>query len=128
MTCKVIFLIGKYYQDLISWDIVDMSACHLLLGRSWLFDTNDIHQGRDNTYTIIWQDKKITLIPITPTNIALSMSQPKKLTLLVTSTKEFNHILFDRKQVVILLSRQIKDDQSQLPTKLQLVLEKYSSI
>lgn len=105
-----------------------MSACHLLLGRLWLFDISVMHQGRDNTYTIIWQGKKITLIPTMPTNIAPYMSQPKKPTLLVTSTKEFNHILLDSKQVVILLSRQTKDDQSQLPTELQPLLEEYSSI
>lgn len=96
-TCKVTFFIRKYYQNSISCDIVDKSTCHLLLGRLWLFNTNAIHQKIDNTYTIIWQGKKITLIPTVPTNMAPSMSQPKKPTLLVILAKEFNHILLECK-------------------------------
>ena len=30
--CKVQFSIGKFYQDEITYDVVDMNACHLLLG------------------------------------------------------------------------------------------------
>ena len=33
--CKVQFSIGKFYQDEIVCDVVDMHACHLLLGRPW---------------------------------------------------------------------------------------------
>lgn len=31
--CKVPFFIGKYYADKVKCDVVDMDACHLLLGR-----------------------------------------------------------------------------------------------
>jgi hypothetical protein len=32
------FLIGKHYSDSILCDVVDMNACHLILGRPWQFD------------------------------------------------------------------------------------------
>lgn len=31
-------------------DIMDMDTCHLLLGRSWLFDVVTVHRGMDNMY------------------------------------------------------------------------------
>ncbi|XP_062098356.1 uncharacterized protein LOC133804215 [Humulus lupulus] len=48
--CRFSFSIGKSYQDEISCDIVEMDACHILLGHPWLFDRDVTHKGRDNTY------------------------------------------------------------------------------
>ena len=31
-------------------DVVEMDACHTLLGILWLFDRNVFHDGRENTY------------------------------------------------------------------------------
>lgn len=61
--CKVQISIGKHYQDEIACDVVEMSACHLLLERPWQFDRNAMHKGRDDTYTFCWHDKKIVLVP-----------------------------------------------------------------
>ena len=44
--------------------IVDMDACHLLLGRPWQFDVNTTHRGRDNSYVIELCDKQIMLMPL----------------------------------------------------------------
>jgi len=33
--CHVLISIGKYYQDTVCCDVVDMDTCHILLGRSW---------------------------------------------------------------------------------------------
>jgi hypothetical protein len=46
-----------------------MQACSLLLGRPWEFDTDAIHYGRSNKYTIMHNGKKITLLPLTPNEI-----------------------------------------------------------
>jgi hypothetical protein len=42
-----------------------MQACSLLLGRHWEFDTDAIHYGRSNKYTLVHNGKKITLLPMT---------------------------------------------------------------
>jgi hypothetical protein len=46
-----------------------MQACSLLLGRPWEFDTDVVHHGRANNYTLMHMGKKITLLPLTPNEI-----------------------------------------------------------
>jgi hypothetical protein len=46
-----------------------MQACSLLLGHPWEFDTDDIHYGRSNKYTLVHNGKKITLLLMTPNEI-----------------------------------------------------------
>jgi hypothetical protein len=41
-----------------------MQACSLLLGCPWEFDTDAIHHGRANKYTLVHKGKKITLLPL----------------------------------------------------------------
>ncbi|GJR57880.1 hypothetical protein Tco_1500042 [Tanacetum coccineum] len=43
--CKVPLAIGKHYNELVTCDVVDMEACHVLLGRPWQHDVNVTHQG-----------------------------------------------------------------------------------
>ena len=53
--------------DVISyrWD-----ACHVLLGRLWLYNQKVTHDGFLNTYTLHKNGHKITLIPFPPHQIA----------------------------------------------------------
>jgi hypothetical protein len=67
-TARVHFSIGTYH-DYANCDVVLMQACSLLLGRPWEFDTNAIHYGRSNKYTLVHNGKKITLLPLTPNEI-----------------------------------------------------------
>jgi hypothetical protein len=46
-----------------------MQACSLLLGHPWEFDTDYVHHGRSNKYTLVHKGKKITLLPLTPNEI-----------------------------------------------------------
>jgi hypothetical protein len=43
-----------------------MEACHILLGRPWQFDTDCLHHGRSNQYSLMHNDKKILLLPMSP--------------------------------------------------------------
>jgi len=36
--CLVSFSIGKNYQHELWCDVIPMDACHMLLGRPWLYD------------------------------------------------------------------------------------------
>ena len=38
--CKSPLSIKKYYKDEIVYDMVDMDACHILLGRLWHYDVD----------------------------------------------------------------------------------------
>ncbi|KAL3645775.1 hypothetical protein CASFOL_010955 [Castilleja foliolosa] len=63
--CLVQFSIGKKYFDEVWCDVVPMDACHLLLGRPWLFDRRVKHDGFKNTYTFRKDGVLITLRPTT---------------------------------------------------------------
>jgi hypothetical protein len=62
------FSIGTYH-DYVNCDVVLMQACSFLLGRPWKFDTDVVHYGRSNKYTLVPNGKKITLLPLTPNEI-----------------------------------------------------------
>ena len=48
-TCLVKFSLGGKYFDEAECDVIDMTVCHLLLGRPWQSDCNTGHGGLDNT-------------------------------------------------------------------------------
>jgi len=62
------FSIGSY-NDYADFDIVPMQACSFLLDRPWKFDIDALHHGRTNKYTFMHQNKKITLLPLSPADI-----------------------------------------------------------
>jgi hypothetical protein len=66
-TC-VHFSIGTYH-DYVDCDIVPTQAYSLLLGCPWEIDTDAIHYGRSNKYTLVHIGKKITLLPLTSNEI-----------------------------------------------------------
>jgi hypothetical protein len=68
LTIKNIILL-TICSSLLCCDVVPMQACSLLLGRLWEFDTDAIHHGRSNKYTLMHNGKKITLLPLTPNEI-----------------------------------------------------------
>ena len=58
----VSFSIGTY-KDSVTCDVIPMDACHLLLGRPWQFDRDAIHRGKGNTYSFVFDNRTITLVP-----------------------------------------------------------------
>ncbi|KAL4360763.1 hypothetical protein GQ457_04G020130 [Hibiscus cannabinus] len=62
------FTIGKY-KDEVLCDVVEMGACHLLLGRPWQFDKGTLHDGVTNRYSFMHAGQKITLAPLTPSQV-----------------------------------------------------------
>jgi len=74
--CLISFSIGKNYQDELWCDVIPMDACHILLGRPWLYDRKVMHNGYLNTYSFSKDGKKITLAPLSP--FKLHEIQPQK--------------------------------------------------
>ena len=75
-SARISFFTGSYH-DTADFDVVPMQACSILLGRPWEFDNDALHHGRTNTYTIIHKDKKITLLPLSPTDIVKHANEIK---------------------------------------------------
>lgn len=48
--CRDHFSIRKIYKSDMIFDVVDINACHLLLGKPRQFDVNTIYRGRDDVY------------------------------------------------------------------------------
>ena len=67
-TVRVHFTIDAY-SDYVECDVVPMQACALLLGRPWQYDTNSVHHGSTNQYSLIHNDKPIVLLPMSRENI-----------------------------------------------------------
>ena len=65
---KIPFTIGRY-QDEVLCDVVPMHAGHILLGRPWQFDRKVTHDGFKNRFVFYKDERKITLIPLTPKQI-----------------------------------------------------------
>nr|GEU54165.1 putative nucleotidyltransferase, ribonuclease H [Tanacetum cinerariifolium] len=62
--CKVPISIGKYYKEDVLCDILDMDACHVLLGHPWQYDNDITYRGRDNVMLFKWHDHKIAMAPV----------------------------------------------------------------
>ena len=62
--CIVSLSIGQHYKDQIICDILEMDACHILLGRPWQHDTDYVHRGRANTIELDWMSRGVVLLPI----------------------------------------------------------------
>jgi hypothetical protein len=65
---RVPFSIGAY-SDYVDCDVVPMEACSLLLGRPWQYDTDSLHHGRLNHYSLLFKGQKIIIHPMTPEQI-----------------------------------------------------------
>ena len=68
--CLVSFSIGKIYCDELLCDMMKMSACHLLLGRPWMFNRRVQHDGYHNTYSFTKDGYKVVLKPMHPGEFA----------------------------------------------------------
>ncbi|XP_068499704.1 uncharacterized protein [Phaseolus vulgaris] len=60
--------IGQY-NDNVLCDVVPMEATHILLGRPWQFDTKAIHDGFTNKISLMQNNKKIILKPLSPREV-----------------------------------------------------------
>lgn len=63
--CCVPFSIRKIYKSDEVCDVVDMNACHLLVGKAWWFNVDAVLRGRDNTYAFWYNSKKVCMVPLT---------------------------------------------------------------
>ena len=50
-------------------DLVPMEVTHILLGRPWQFDRKVFHDGHANKFSVSFQGKKITLLPLSPREV-----------------------------------------------------------
>lgn len=83
--------IGKHYRDDVVCDVIDIDACHILLGRPWQFDVDATFKGRDNVILFSWNNHKIALATIVPSKKSVEPNTKSSSFLtLISSEQELN--------------------------------------
>ena len=104
--CRVPLSIGKYYQEEVFCDVIDMDAGHVLLGRPWQFDVDITYKRRKNIYLFDWGGKKIAMVP--KDNEVSKMNKgviSRSLVSLVTSERELEADIKEVKEVHLVMVR-----------------------
>jgi hypothetical protein len=60
--CQVPFSIGTKYVDHVWCDVVDMTTCHLLLGKPWQDNKSTIHDETKNMYSFMLGKTRLMLL------------------------------------------------------------------
>ncbi|KAH9663456.1 Endonuclease [Citrus sinensis] len=116
--CLVSLSIGSIYKDKIWCDVVAMDACHLLLGRPWQYDRNVVHDGKRNTYSFMFNNTKIVLLP----NKEFTLQQDLGNYLL--SKKQFIDVVSETKRIYILLGKE-SNGNSKIPEAVTPILAEF---
>nr|GLL31143.1 uncharacterized protein LOC109163967 [Ipomoea trifida] len=103
--CHVPISIGKSYEDTVRCEVIDMDACHILLGRPWQFDVDGTHHGRQNNYSFVWGEKKIV---IPPTSWETSM---KKKTCAVTISQNWKEFIVEANELQTIVMVVVKESK-----------------
>ncbi|CAL8990789.1 unnamed protein product [Prunus brigantina] len=90
-TCRVPLSIGKHYRDDVLCDVIDMDACHILLGRPWQFDVDATFKGRDNVILFSWNNLKIAMATTTPSKQSVEpKTRSSSFLTLISNEQELN--------------------------------------
>nr|XP_043612552.1 uncharacterized protein LOC122584455 [Erigeron canadensis] len=124
------FSIGSVYEDKIICDVVPMDACHILLGRPWLFDNYVFHNGRANSYSLFVSGKKVTLTSLKP-NESLKVNkidQPSK-SLFMSQTKVEEELTGGSPVMMLLVLERTEDKEfTGVPSVLKSLLEEFTDV
>ena len=101
-SCLVKFSIGGKYFDEILCDVVDMDACHLLLGRPWQSDLDANHKGRDNIFVFFKNGQKFVLNPLMEREPPIERENSS---VLLVDQKEVWNDLKETEQVVFVVQK-----------------------
>lgn len=120
------FSIGKHYSYSILCDVVEMDACHLILGRLWQFDVDVQHQGRANVYIIFRDGWKIIFRPLQEVeNSTHSKGKPG----LLSTGSEFIEEVKEAQDIVALVTEGTPSSVSQeVPEIMRPMLEEFQDI
>ncbi|XP_031120876.1 uncharacterized protein LOC116024113 [Ipomoea triloba] len=123
--CHVPISIGKSYEDTVRCEVIDMDACHVLLGRPWQFDVDATHHGRQNNYSFVWGKKKIFIPP------ASWETSTRKKTCAVTISHNWKEFIVEANElqtIVMVVMKESKHGTYQLPTELFGLLSEFSDV
>ena len=129
-TCRIKFSIGKYYVDEVLCEVVDMDACHLLLGRPWQHDVDAVHKGKDNVYIFYQNDRKVVLGPLKEGSVPkVPKVEGKSSILLVHNEDEFDKEAKESKQIfAMVLTEETPQTPVEVPAAVQPLITEFKEL
>jgi hypothetical protein len=125
--CNLPLSLGKYYRSNVLCDVVDMDASHVLLGRPWQFDVDATHKGRQNTYSFIWNKRKIVILPNKLDGSTSKVEEKNMLTISHTPS-DFVEDLKKADLCVALIIKGEEQPIAKIPAEIQDLLSEFQSI
>ena len=114
------------YQDPVLCDVLDMSACHILLGRPWQYDKRVKHDGYTNIYTLRHEGKLKELIPL-PLHRAIPPPKTKQPVHLI-SRKSCVRELRQAGCCWILFTKEVEQGKIELPKEIKSIVEEFLDV
>ncbi|GKA42558.1 transposon ty3-I gag-pol polyprotein, partial [Tanacetum coccineum] len=125
---KVPLAIGKHYNELVTCDVVDMEACHVLSARPWQRDMDATYQGKSNMYLFKWSRKIIAMLSLGVVSPKTKLEN-KTLVTLAASPKEFQAKRKDMGVSYALVVKGIEDVmENAIPAEIKPLLAEFSKI
>nr|GEW42301.1 putative nucleotidyltransferase, ribonuclease H [Tanacetum cinerariifolium] len=126
--CKVHLAIGKHYNELLTCDVVDMKACHVLLGRPWQHDVDSTHQGKSIMYLFGWSGKIIAMLSLSVISPKMKLKNTTLATL-VASPKEFQAEMKEMRVSYALIVKGVNDVmENAIPAVIKPLLTEFGKI
>ncbi|XP_011002776.1 PREDICTED: uncharacterized protein LOC105109690 [Populus euphratica] len=123
--CHIKFSIGKNYANEVTCDVVEMDACHIILGRPWQYDVDATYRGRDNVYVFMKGGLMVVLGPIKKEFASIKPKLQGKPILLVYGGKFMEEIKEVREIFVVVVRGEVGRDSIDIPPTLLPLLEEF---
>ncbi|CAL8119096.1 unnamed protein product [Prunus armeniaca] len=132
VTCHVPLSIGKHYRDDVLCDVIDMDACHILLGRPWQFDVDATFKGRDNVILFSWNNRKIAMATTKPSKQSVEpKTRSSSFLTLISSEQELNEAVKEAEYFCPLVLKgllQLGRGESDIPQDVQQILSQFQEL
>ena len=79
---------GKCHVDKVVCDVIEMDACHLILGRHWQYDVDATHRCKDNVYMFFRNCRKFVLGSIKEGSVPKASKVSGKPSLLIVNIED----------------------------------------
>jgi len=119
--------LGKYYRSNVLCDVVDMDASHVLLGRPWQFDVDATHKGRDNSYSFIWNKRRIIILP-KKLDGSTSKVEEKNMLAISQTSRDFVEDVKEANLCAALIIKGEEQSIVEIPAEIQGLLSEFQSI
>ena len=121
---------GKCHVDKVVCDVIEMDACHLILGRHWQYDVDATHRCKDNVYVFFKNDKKIFIGPIKKGSVPKAFKVEGRPSLLIVNNEdEFDKECKDLKQVFALVVTNGEPKKfAKIPEEIELLIKEFEKL